>query len=544
MCGIYKKIIDKIKAGDPTWKDDFTENLNCLNPTQIIAIEILSSTPATAELIEIIPSDCEGNPTGEETKATASVVLNNVLSTLCNVDELADAIGDRLAEETQKIVDAINETSQNESELLTEISGKLDELEAIKEELVSVNTTLVDIQTEVEGIHTDTTAIKDKTTEIATNTAATNVKLEDIKTKLDTQISHLEDLKTLVETSNTKLDTIEATLEVISTDIAVIKNDISAIKTDIADIEVLLGDIKVILEGIATDVSAILVAVESIDTKLDTVTASLESIEDKLDTVITELQGIKSVLDAIKAELNVSLVYSSSEMICANDGGVKTQAYVRTKSLWDNEAGISLSDTAQFSLDGSTWTSTAPAGTITVGACVADAIPDETLVDFQPVDCAGAPVGASVKVNQTTVLNKVLANLCNTADIVDPIVDAIQEQGTSLKKQDFISWVAAVGNTLTIPVSKFSTISMMATKGEFKIQNTANDFIPDLTASAGTLSDFIEISEDGIGTATGSTLTPQGYDTRANSLDMAPDLNSFLVTCVRAGVLKLELYRD
>lgn len=257
MCGIYKKITGKIKAGDPTWKDDFTENLNCLNPTQISAIEILSSAPATAELVDIIPTDCEGVATGEETKASATVVLNNVLSTLCNVDDLADAIGDRMAEETQKIVDAI---------------------------------------------------------------------------------------------------------------------------------------------------------------------------------------------------------------------------------------------------------------------------PDETLVDFQPVDCAGDNVGAVQKAYRTTVLNNVLASLCNTSDIVDPIIEAIQEQSTSLKKQDFISWVAAVGDTLTIPLSKFSTISMLATKGEFTVTNTANDFIPDLTASAGTLSDFVEISEDGVGTSTGSTLAPQGYDTRANSLDMALSL--------------------
>jgi hypothetical protein len=83
---------------------------------------------------------------------------------------------------------------------------------------------------------------------------------------------------------------------------------------------------------------------------------------------------------------------------------------------------------------------------------------------------------------------------------------------------------------------------MFASKGEFKIE-AINDFSADVTKTGGTVFAFIELSNDGIGTATGSTDVPQSLDTRANSKDLEAVNNSYKITCVRAGVIQLELYK-
>lgn len=171
---------------------------------------------------------------------------------------------------------------------------------------------------------------------------------------------------------------------------------------------------------------------------------------------------------------------------------------------------------------------------------------ESTKTSFQQVDCAGTNIGTPVDVQKVVVLNKPLSSICNTADISDPVVAAIEAQTTTYtagKKQDFISWSSITNDTMTIPTGQFSTIAMLAVKGEFKIENTANNFASLVTVSSGTVSNFIEISEEGTGTATGATSAPQGFDTRSNAYDLDPLNNSFLITCVIPGILQVELYK-
>ena len=87
-------------------------------------------------------------------------------------------------------------------------------------------------------------------------------------------------------------------------------------------------------------------------------------------------------------------------------------------------------------------------------------------------------------------------------------------------------------------------MSLLATKGEFTISNDTNYFSGDLSLSGGSLTSVIEISSDGTGTASGATDVAQGIDTRANEKDLDPANNSYTITCVRAGVLSLEIYKN
>lgn len=353
------------------------------------------------------------------------------------------------------------------------------------DDIALIKQELIDANGTLTSIEGDTSAIETNTGDILTQVTTTNTKLEDVKTKLDAQTVLLTDLKTELVAANASLDAIEVDTAAIKASLLNVEADVATIKADIATIKTDVAAIKASVATIEADTEDIKVAVQSIDTKLDTVNSNLDSIETKLDTIHSDLTTINGTLQAEFDETQVALA--------------------------------NLQTAIEFAQD-----------------------------TFQTEDCDGNPIGVEENVIKTVVLNKTTAAICNTAEISDPIVTAIQAQSAASatgKKQDFISWAASANDTMTIPANKFTTIAMLATKGEFKIENSTNDFSGDVTTSAGTISNFIEISEDGVGTATGSTSVAQGFDTRANSADMDLANNSFLVTCVRAGVLSAEFYK-
>jgi len=347
-------------------------------------------------------------------------------------------------------------------------------------DLTLIKSELVSANGTLTSISGDTTAIKSDTSGILTQVTSTNTKLEEVKTKLDTQITLLTDLKAEAVATNAKLDTANATLTTISGNIITIKNDLALIKADVATIKADVALIK-------ADTSAIKTAVESIDSKLTTVNSNLDSIETKLDTLHSDLTTINSTLQAEFDQTQVAL------------GDVKN-AILATQET------------------------------------------------FQAKDCSGANIGTPETVQKTVVLNKVTTAICNTADVSDPIVDAITAQTTALqvaRTHDLLQTPPMpIGATITIPASKFATMSILAIKGEFTVSNTANDFSADITLSSGIISTSIEISEDGIGTTSGATSVPQGIDTRSNANDLDKAGNAYIITAVRENsVLQLDLYK-
>lgn len=349
--------------------------------------------------------------------------------------------------------------------------------------LNSIDTKLNDlslIKAELVTANATLTSIEGDTSAIQTNTG-------DILTQVTTSNTKLEDVKTKLDTQITllgdlKTELIDAnvSLDTANATLTTISNDVATVKTDIALIKVDIAAIKTSVAAIEADTEEIKVAVQSIDTKLTTVNSNLDSIETKLDTINTTLQ---TEFDQTQVAL----------------GEVK-------------DAVLATQDT------------------------------------FQIVDCAGASVGEPETVQKTIVLNKVISSICNTTDISDPIVAAIEAQSSASavgKVHDLLQTPAmAVGDTVTITANKFTTVSLLAVKGEFTVENQSNDFSADITLSSGSILTAIEISEDGNGTASGSTSVPQGFDTRSNANDLDKAGNSYLITAVRAGsVLQLDLYK-
>ena len=103
--------------------------------------------------------------------------------------------------------------------------------------------------------------------------------------------------------------------------------------------------------------------------KLDLIEQHTKLSNDNEALIITELETANTALQSILDEKNESLVYSGNDLICVDNAGVKTKFITRSKFIWDNENGTLISETKEFSSNGSTWTSTAPTGTISLGEC-------------------------------------------------------------------------------------------------------------------------------------------------------------------------------
>jgi archaellum component FlaC len=314
--------------------------------------------------------------------------------------------------------------------------------------------------------------------------------LAQIEDELVAANTTLTNIKTDTTTINTNLETVIDKLDLQVTALEDLKVLVTETNTQLttanATLTTISNDIATIKNDISlikADISEIKTSVASINTKLTSVVDSLTAIETKIDTVVTELQTINTTLQTEFDQTQAKL-----------DDVVTALEYAQ--------------DT------------------------------------FQVEDCDGNTIGDLENVIKTVVLNKTTVSVCNTSDISDPIVQAINAQSAIGKKQGLMTWSANVGDTLIIPSGKFSTLSLLATKGEFTISNNNNNFTSDLTLSGGSLALEIEISNDGIGTASGATDVAQGIDTRANSNDLEASNNGYTITCVRDGILSLEIYKN
>lgn len=429
----------------------------------------------------------------------------------CERDTLIEVLNQQIAELVKIFgaVDGLELTTENIRIEAGQINLNTDNLENL---LVQINN-LVDLKgSDCENAlfvkDCGTQDLLDKLQEVIEAINTTSADEQDILNSIDTKLDELILIKEELVKSNTTLDGIKVDTGLINENLEVViaklelqitaLNDLKALVTDTnvkldtanATLTTISSDVALIKADIATikaDISEIKTDIKAVLTKLDSVISSLSVIEGKLEDVITGLDTINTTL----------------------------------QSEFDQTQNI-LSEIKDSIL--------------------------ATQDSFQIVDCAGASVGEPETVQKTVVLNKVISSICNTSDISDPIVAAIEAQSSSLvagKLHDLLQTPAmSIGDTIIIPGGNFSTVSLLAIKGEFTVANTANDFSADVILSNGTLVNTVEISEDGNGTASGATSVPQGFDTRSNANDLYKAGNSYLITAVRAGsILQLDLYK-
>jgi hypothetical protein len=467
--------------------------------------------------------------------------------------------------------------------LVTDTNVKLDTANAT---LLTISTDIATIKTDIATIKTDIADIKTGVQSIDTKLSTVITSLSSIETKLDDVVTGLETINTTLQTefdqTQAKLDEIKAAIELKGSDCT---NKVFTSDCDKQEYLDALTAIKDAINASATDYTVVL---NSIDTKLN----DLSLIKTELVTANTTLSGIKTDTTDINTNLLDVIANLDSQITLLTD--IKAEAVAGNVKLEDikallvtidaniltikNDLGLIKTDISAIKASSASIDAklTSVVDSLTVIQTKLDTIHndlvtinstlqtefDQTQVKldelktalefaqdtFQLKDCDGKPIGVEENILKVVQIAKQVSKICNTSDISDPIVEAINAQAEAGKKQDLLTWVAVAGNNFEIPTGKFSTISLLAAKGEFKIENTYNNFVSDLIQSSGlgggSFIAGVEISADGVGTESGATDLPSSIDTRANAKDMNPFLNSYTITCVREGVLLIEVYKD
>lgn len=510
---------------------------------------------------------------------------NKVFTNICNFQELADAI---------------NAGSKDYTAVLDSIDGKLDDVALIKAELVTANANLLDIEA-------NTADTNVKLDSVISKLDAQTVILTDIKSEAIAGNAKLEDIKTVLNTVSTDVATIKADVAIIKADITDIKTGVQSIDTKLTSVVTSLENVETKLDSVITELQTINTTLQTefdqTQVKIDELITSVEFAQDtfqvqdcsgndvgtpenvlkvvQLNKATVQICNIQELADAINngAVDNTALLTSidtklndlsliKAELVTANT----TLTNIKTNTASTN----TKLDTVIASLDAQTVLLTdikaqAVAGNVklddikalltnvdsnitTIKSDLATIKTDISAIKtgVQSIDTKLSTVVTSLTSIEgkldtlhsdlTTINTTLQTEFDQTQAKLDDVITAINATKAG-KSQDLISWEATAGQTSTIPAGKFSTMALFASKGEFTVKNQSNDFSTDITFSGGLVNDFIEISEDGIGTQTGSTGVPQSIDTRANANDMALANNSFLITCVREGVLAFEVYK-
>ncbi len=100
--------------------------------------------------------------------------------------------------------------------------------------------------------------------------------------------------------------------------------------------------------------------VEALLQQIEDNTDSLEVNTDTLESLVTDTN---TKLDTLILQQDKELVYSSA--VKANNGTI--DFYTREVVVYDSETATEVSRTTEYSTDGNTWSTTAPAGTISIG---------------------------------------------------------------------------------------------------------------------------------------------------------------------------------
>jgi hypothetical protein len=429
----------------------------------------------------------------------------------CERDTLIQALNQQIAELVKIFgaVDGLELTTENIRIEAGQINLNTDQLEQLITDLNALVTLKGSDCTNALFVKDcGTQDLLDKLQEVIDAINTTSADEQAILNSIDTKLDELVLIKDELVQANTTLDGIKVDTALINTNLLEViakldlqitaLNDLKVLVTDTnlkldtanATLTTISTDVALIKADIATikaDVSEIKTDVKSVLTKLDSVIASLATIEGKLDDVISGLETINTTLQTEFDQTQNILSEIKDSILATQD-------------------------------------------------------------TFQIVDCFGTNLGEVETVQKTVVLNKLVSSICNSADISNPIVAAIEAQSSSLVSGKLHSLMQspsmAIGETITIPSEKFTTISLLAVKGEFTVQNLSNDFSSDISISNGSFLATIEISEDGNGTASGATSIPQGFDTRSNANDIDKNGNSYLITAVRAGsIVQLDLYK-
>ena len=424
-CEQTHQVVNVLKKSDNTLVTTlFVESLTGDISTTVPTGSITTSECGSSTVVEFQVLDCSGASVGTPVSVEQSIILNKVLTSICNPEAIFQPIVDELHDHIEPLLEKLADTVETYQPKDCAGANVGSPVEATNVKIVNPADIFCTIVSAIDSAKTAIVdAVNNANTDIVSAIEASTVVLEEIKTELETANTTLTNIEGDTTEINTKLDTVITKIDTMIT-------SLSSIDTKLTTTNSTLADILLELQGLSADLADIKIAVESIDLKLDDVISSLTSIETKLDTLHTDLVGIQDTLNDILAELDHELIITSPTLNCASDGDVKVSFYIREKIVWDSESGTEISKVIEYSYDGDDFSQPKPNGNVTPGICVEIGDISAALVEFQVKDCEDNDVGTPIESLPVMVVNKTTTSICNTDDITEPIVEAIELKGS------------------------------------------------------------------------------------------------------------------
>jgi hypothetical protein len=114
-----------------------------------------------------------------------------------------------------------------------------------------------------------------------------------------------------------------------------------------------------VLDNIYGAVDGLELTTENINLNANQINLSTDEVE----------QLLKDILKKLTDDLGYDLEIGSIIEYCRNDSGDKTKALSRQYIIFDSKNNAKISEITEWSVDGSTWSTTAPSGMFTIGDC-------------------------------------------------------------------------------------------------------------------------------------------------------------------------------
>jgi hypothetical protein len=158
------------------------------------------------------------------------------------------------------------------------------------------------------------------------------------------------------------------------------------------------------------------------------------------DLALTQLQDANTKLQLLVDTEDKELTYTAPTAICVDNAGIKTPYVVRQKVVYDSETAAVVSEVPEYSVDGATWTTTTPTGTIAIGSCDPIVVPKIVNPRNQILETANDTWTAASADNPLKLRS---VSLAITA-IGDPINDGLEITDTqgnvSLYRDLYMGW--------------------------------------------------------------------------------------------------------
>ncbi len=252
--------------------------------------------------------------------------------------------------------------------------------------------------------------------------------------------------------------------------------------------------------------TALLPELQAINANTDGLEVTTESIRieagqinlstDQVEALLTDIKALATISNTNEADIVQGLLDLLNEekfqlvvtdnVACVEDAGTFTQIIIKEISLFDVEQSSISSTVYQYSSDGTTWSGTAPTGTITLGACKIDKQKvhvGDWCVDgdtFRLYDTFNTKTGVKEKSEWFDVLNGTYSETAPTGTVVNKGGSCVEVATPTTPCFENKSYSITTGQTITFPANSLYSYSVYVQQGtaNFTEVNNITTIVP------------------------------------------------------------------